>query len=96
MVNNHSLKGCPPKRSHVKVRNNQSECIVEILTEYVMKKGTDEDKRRKSTNVSTSRQRIGKNVHPAEPGVGQGIKRGGGFPFLSLWQLLSRGIRSNE
>jgi len=28
---------------------------VEILTEYVMKKGTDEDKRWKNINVLTSR-----------------------------------------
>ena len=73
MVNNKSLKGCPPKGSCVKVRNDQSERIVEILTEYVMKEWTDEDKRRKNVDVLTSRQRVGKNVHPADPGVGQGV-----------------------
>ena len=73
MVNNQSLKGCPPKGSCVKVRNDQSERIVEILTEYVMKEWTDEDKRRKNVDVLTSRQRVGKNVHPADPGVGQGV-----------------------
>jgi len=53
--NNQSLKGCPPKGPRVKIRNDQSECIVEIVTEYVMKEWTDEDKRRKNVNVSTSR-----------------------------------------
>ena len=67
MVNNQSLKGCPPKGSCVKVRNDQSERIVEILTEYVTKEWTDEDKRWKNVDVLTSRQRVGENVHPRRP-----------------------------
>jgi len=54
-VNNQSLKGCPSKGPRVKIRNDQSKCIVEILTEYVKKEWTDEDKRRKNVNVLTSR-----------------------------------------
>jgi len=54
-VNNQSLKGCPPKGPRVKIRNDQSEYILEILTEYVTKEQTDVDKRRKNVNVLTSR-----------------------------------------
>ena len=66
-VNNRSLNGCPPKGSLVKVRNDQSERIVEILTEYVTKEWTDEDKRRENVDVLTRRQRVGENVHPCKP-----------------------------
>ena len=44
-------EGCPPKGSRVKVRNDQSERIVEILTEYVTKEWNDENKWRKNVNV---------------------------------------------
>ena len=75
-VKNQGLKGCPPKGSHVKVRNDQSEHIVEILTEYVTKEWPDQDKRRKN--------------------VDEKLKRGSGFPLQSIWQLLSRDIKSKE
>ena len=52
-VNDQSLKVCPPKRSRGKVRNDQSVCIMEILTEPATKKGTNEDKKRKSVNAPT-------------------------------------------
>ena len=45
----------------MKVRNDQSERIVEILTEYVTKEWTDEDKRRKNVDGLTSRQRVDEN-----------------------------------
>ena len=51
----------------MKVRNDQSERIVEILTEYVTKEWTDEDKRRKNVDVLTSRHRVGEKVHPRRP-----------------------------
>lgn len=52
---NAGLKGCPLKGSRLKVGNDQSECIVEILTEHITKKGIDKDKRRKKVNILTSR-----------------------------------------
>ena len=69
-VNNQSLKGCPPKGSRVKVRNDQSERIVEILTEYVTKEWTDEDKRRKKCKCLE----LAKTFTSADPGEGQGVK----------------------
>ena len=48
----------------MKGRDDQNECIVEILTEHATKKGTNHDKSRKNVNVSPTGKGLAKTFQP--------------------------------